>query len=304
MILPDFCEVYPAHGAGSLCGRAIGAKRTSTIGYEKKYNAALRMSNRTAFISSLTTNMPAAPDHFSRCSDINRTGPALTGSLPELIQLSPREFNGKVNENKFTVLDVRSYDVFGSQFISGSYHNDIYGNFAIFAGWLLPAEKDILLVVNNEVEVREAITGLRRVGLDHVTGYLDGGLFEWAIEGLSTEHIPQLSAEEVYRMINKEQGLLLLDVRTPAEYERFHIEGSFHIPVPDLRKRYRELDAGNKTVVICSTGRRSSMAAGILKQHGFRNVYNAAGGITGYHAAGYGPKCPVCTIPHGPRIIN
>ncbi len=248
--------------------------------------------------------MPAAPDHFNRCSDINRIGPVLLKNLPRPVLLSPREFRRMAEQGEHTILDVRSYEAFGSQFISHSYHNDIGGNFAVFAGWVLPPQQAILLIVNEISELERAVTGLRRVGLDNITGYLDGGLFEWSIEGLPAEHIPQLSAEEVHRMINTEQGVLLLDVRTPAEYERFHIEGAYHIPVPDLRQRYRELDTDSTIIVMCSTGRRSSMAASILNQHGFRNVFNAAGGMTGYHAAGYSRQCPVCSIPHGPRIID
>jgi rhodanese-related sulfurtransferase len=302
--LPDFCEVYPGHGAGSLCGRSIGAKRSSTIGYEKGFNESLNLPSREEFIHTLTTNMPAAPDHFSRCSDINRIGPVLLKNLPQPVLLSPLEFKRIAEQGEYTILDVRSYEAFGSQFISNSYHNDIGGNFAVFAGWVLPPQQAILLIVNDISELERAVTGLRRVGIDNITGYLDGGLFGWSIEGLPAEHIPQLSAEEVHRMINTEQGVLLLDVRTPAEYERFHIEGAYHIPVPDLRQRYRELDTDSTIIVMCSTGRRSSMAASILNQHGFRNIFNAAGGMTGYHAAGYSQQCPVCSIPHGPRMID
>jgi len=302
--LPDFCEVYPAHGAGSLCGRAMGAKRTSTIGYERKYNGALQIKDKDEFIASLTTNMPAAPDHFSRCSAINGSDPTLIRSLPVLAPFDPANLNGLVASRDMVVLDVRSYDAFGGQHVPGSYHIDLGGNFATFAGWIVPPEKDILLVALESGQAEEAAVWLRRVGLDRVVGYLDGGMFEWAKAGLHTGHVGQLSVEEIHQMSTGDRNMTVVDVRAPNEYQGFHIEGAVNIPAPDLRERYSELDPTMPTVLICSTGHRSSLSASILKQHGFRDVFNGAGGMTAYGAAGYGPECPVCVIPHGPHFLG
>ena len=156
MTLPPFCEVYPAHGAGSLCGRAMGAKRTSTVGYEKLYNGAVAIGDRQQFIVSLTTDMPAAPDHFSRCSDINRRGPALVGSLPTPKPLAPSRFQELMRADDMLVLDVRGYSAFGGQHVPGAYHIDLGGNFATFAGWVLPPDRKILLVVEKGVDAAEA----------------------------------------------------------------------------------------------------------------------------------------------------
>jgi len=302
--LPDFCEVYPAHGAGSLCGKAMGAKRTSTIGYERKYNGALKIKDSGEFISSLTTNMPAAPDHFSRCSAINGSGPALTGSLRALEPFDPVSFNELVKARGTVVLDVRGYDAFGGQHVPGSYHIDLAGNFATFAGWILPPEKEILLVALGGAQAEEAVVWLRRVGLDRVVGYLEGGMFEWAKAGLHTGHVGQLSVEEIHQMSTGDRNMAVVDVRAPSEYQGFHIEGAVNMPAPELRDRYSELDTTIPTVLICSTGIRSSLGASILKQHGFREVFNSAGGMTAYGAAGYGPECPVCVIPHGPHFLG
>ncbi len=302
--LPDFCEVYPAHGAGSLCGRAMGAKRTSTIGYEKKYNGALQIKNRGEFIESLTTNMPGAPDHFSRCSAINGKGPTLVRNLPVLEELTPGGFNRMAKSGDNLVLDVRSYDSFGGQHIPGSYHIDFGGNFATFAGWVLPPDARILLVTGDGVQPEEAVIWLRRVGLDQVVGYLSGGMFEWAKAGLPTGHIGQLSVEELHKMSTGGSKMAVVDVRARREYEGFHIQGSLNIPAPDLRTRYEELDPDVATVLICSTGHRSSLSASILKQHEFKDVFNVAGGMTGYSAAGYGPECPMCVAPHGPHFLG
>jgi glyoxylase-like metal-dependent hydrolase (beta-lactamase superfamily II)/rhodanese-related sulfurtransferase len=302
--LADFCEVYPAHGAGSLCGRAMGAKRTSTIGYEKKYNAALQIKDREEFIKSLTTNMPGAPDHFSRCSAINGRGPTLERDLPIMEELDPVGFNEKAKGRNTVVLDTRSYDSFGGQHVPGSFHIDFAGNFATFAGWILPPEASILLVTRDGEEPSEAAIWLRRVGLDQAVGYLGGGMFAWATAGLPTGHVKQFSVEELHRMGTGERKMAVVDVRSPREYEGFHIEGTLNIPAPDLRTRYKELDPDVPTALVCSTGHRSSLGVSILKQHGFKEVFNVAGGMTGYSAAGYGPECPMCVSPHGPHFLG
>ncbi len=302
--LPDFCEVYPAHGAGSLCGRAMGAKRTSTIGYERKYNGALQIRDREEFIESLTTDMPGAPDHFSRCSAINGAGPKLVRDLPVLEGLEPKSFHERSKRKNTVVLDTRSYDSFGGQHVPGSYNIDVGGNFATFCGWLLPPDADILLVSYDRGKSLEAVDWLRRVGLDRAIGYLDGSMFNWSKVGLPTNHVEQLSMKELHEMTTGQYGMVLVDVRSPREYQGPHIKGTINIPLPDLRTRYNELDAEAPTLLICSTGHRSSTAASILKQHGFKKVFNVGGGMTGYSAAGYAPQCPVCFIPHGPHFLG
>lgn len=302
--LPDFCEVYPAHGAGSLCGRAMGAKRTSTIGYERRYNAALLIADRQAFVESLTTNMPAAPDHFSRCSAVNAAGPTRVGELPALEPLRPAEFWERSQRDETLVLDIRGYESFGGMHVPGAYHIDAGGNFSTFAGWLLPPTAEILLVAVSLDQAAQAAVMLRRVGLDRVTGVLHGGMFAWARAGLPLGHVTQVSAHELHQMTTQGEKLVLVDVRAPSEYEKFHIDGALNIPAPDLRSRYTELDSQARTVVICSTGHRSSMAASLLKQRGFADVVNVSGGMTGYTAAGFAPECPVCVVPHGPRFIG
>ncbi|MHB8122125.1 MAG: MBL fold metallo-hydrolase [Desulfuromonadaceae bacterium] len=304
MALPPFCEVYPAHGAGSLCGRAMGAKRTSTVGYENLYNSALAINDRQQFITSLTTNMPEAPDHFSRCSEINRRGPALVDTLPAPRPLTPLQFSEIMAGNDMLLLDIRDYSAFGGQHLPGSYHIDIAGNFATFAGWVLPPERKILLVTEQADDAAQAALLLRRVGLDDVAGYLEGGVFEWAKAGFATDHVPQLSAPELNRRVTTGDGFVLVDVRSEGEYEASHVDGALHIPAPMLRTRHAELDPNHDIAVVCSTGHRSSLAASILKRHGFTRVWNVAGGMTGFNAAGFAPECPFCVVPHGPRFLG
>lgn len=300
--LPDYCEVYPAHGAGSLCGRSMGAKWLTTIGYERRYNPALQIKDKAEFVYLLTSNMPPAPDHFSRCSDINRNGPALISDLPVIEELRPADFLVKVQNSKYTVLDVRNFASFAGLHIPGAWHLDSNGNFATFAGWVLPVNKEILMVADSYEDALNASTWTRRVGVDSIAGYLSGGMVAWANEGHKIDHIHLISSESLYEQItNGSKSLALVDVRTPLEFADSHIKGAINIPAPELRYRYKELKAENPTYLICSTGNRSSLAASILKQHGFTQVYNIAGGMTGYSAAGHAKQCNVCINPHGPR---
>jgi hydroxyacylglutathione hydrolase len=173
--LPDFCEVLPAHGAGSLCGRAMASKWRSTIGYEKRYNSALRIKDRDAFVGSLTENMPAAPDHFGRLSAINAKGPTPVRKLPAPRALLPHEFEERTRARRTTVVDVRSYDAYGGQHLRNSISLPLAGNFPTFAGWVLPHDHHILLVAENRDQVLAATSWLRRVGLDRADAFLEGG---------------------------------------------------------------------------------------------------------------------------------
>lgn len=302
--LPDFVEVYPAHGAGSLCGRAMGAKWQSTIGYERNFNSALQIKDKAEFIKSLTEDMPPAPDHFSRCSDINRKGPARIAELPTLQELSPSAFLEKLADSDCLVLDSRSYHAFAGQHLENAWHLDLNGNFPTFTGWVIPTDKDILLVADDYKKALEANLWARRVGMDRIIGYLDGGMAAWAVEGLSTGHSSLISAEELHDLLQKGDNIVLLDVRAPLEFEESHIEGAVNIPVADLRTRYNELDSAKTTVLICSSGNRSSLGVSLLKQHGFKDVNNVAGGMTGYSAAGYARECHACLNPHGSRFFT
>lgn len=299
MTLPDFCEVYPAHGAGSLCGRSMAAKYTSTIGYERRFNPALLPGDEESFVESLTTGMPPAPDHFSRCSEINRLGPALLSSLAPPAPFDPVVFFRAVSEGSSFVLDVRRYDAFAAQHVPGCWSIDFTGNLPTFAGWVAPPDRDILLVATDPEEARAATVWLRRVGLDRVSGYLGGGMFSWAVGGLPTARMGLLSVQEAHAASG---GLkTILDVRAPSEFDDFHLPGSLNIPAPDLRNRYTELDPRGGFLVICSTGQRSALAASILLSKGFSDVSCVSGGMRGFQAASLAPACPMCAIPHGPR---
>jgi len=302
--LPDYCEVYPAHGAGSLCGRSMGAKYLTTIGYERKYNPVMQIKNKGEFIKSLTEKMPPAPDHFSRCSDINRDGPAILSTLPALEKINIEKMKNMVVKENICVLDTRSYLAFGSQHIPNTWHLDLNGNFPTFAGWVLPIDKDIIIIADDHLKAQESNIWARRVGVDRIIGYLEGGIKNWITNGLSTKSIRQISPEELHDLIINESDFTLIDVRAPAEFEENHIKGAMNIPVADLRTCYDELEKEKQIVLICSSGNRSSLGSSILEQFGFTKLCNVAGGMTGYSAANYIKQCKVCMNPHGSRFFS
>lgn len=285
--LPDFCEIYPLHAAGSLCGKAIASKRSSTIGYERRFNSALQTGDADEFVATITADMPPAPDHFSRCTVVNTQGPALVDSLPSPHPMLPREFEEASRHEKAIVLDARPYECFGAQHVPGAYSIDMEANFPILAGSVIPPDKDILLVTLSHEQVQEAVEWLRRVGLDRTVGFLDGGMPAWALAGLATSHVPQLSAIEFHDMLTIDNDIAVLDVRAEAEFNSAHIKRAINIPVADLRTRYTELDPSKPLIVVCPGGNRASMGISLLMQRGFKHLFNVAGGMTGYTAAGF-----------------
>ncbi len=302
--LPDYVEVYPAHGAGSLCGRSMGAKRLTTIGYERRFNSALQISEKARFIRSLTQGMPAAPDHFRRCSTINQNGPARLGDLPALNPLPVHLFKERSETPDFMVVDIRGYHAFAGQHIKGAWHLDLNGNFPTFAGWVLPIDRKILLVADDENKAEEAVRWTRRVGLDQISGQLEGGMIAWASAGLPTSRIGLISTEDLHEMIIRHTRFVLLDVRAPGEFADNHIEGAINIPVAELRSRYTELNREQPVVLICSSGNRSSLGASILEQKGFSDLTNVAGGMSGYSAAGYIRECRACVSQFGSNLLT
>jgi glyoxylase-like metal-dependent hydrolase (beta-lactamase superfamily II)/rhodanese-related sulfurtransferase len=285
MTLPDECEVYPAHGMGSLCGRAMAAKRTTTIGYEKKYNYALRIRSRDGFIRALTSDMPAAPDHFTRCSETNRAGPALMRDLVRPVPIEPKSLAGLIQAGDTILLDVRSYLAFSGMHIPMAWHIDLTGNFATQAGWILPPGKDIVLVVDDRSQAEEAALQLHRVGFDRVTGYIEGGMLVWGTAALPISRVPVISPKEAHALVRSSKAVLL-DVRSQEEWQAARVEEGIHIPWHDLRTRYTELDPAQQYVVMCRGGQRASIAVSILKRHGFDHIYNLGGGYTAYQRAG------------------
>ncbi len=297
--LPDHTLVLPAHGAGSLCGRAMGAMRFSTVGYEKRYNRELQHKTLDAFRGSLLSGMPEAPDHFARCSDINRKGPAKVDNLEAARPLSAQEVY-QWTQKGAVILDGRDFLAFGGAHIPGAWNIDMAGNFQTFSGWVIPPDQSIILVVEPESRSGDAAFFLRRVGLDRMIGWLDGGMHSWNVAGLPEEHVPQISAQDLAAVLARDSKSMVLDVRGKLEFETLHLNGAVNIAAPDLRKRHGEVPKDRPVYVICNSGHRSGLACSILQQKGFKNVTNVAGGMMGFSAAGLVGACPICSAPHLP----
>lgn len=283
--LPDHLEIYPAHGMGSLCGRALSAKLWSTMGTEKRFNYAMQHEELEPFKVDLLTDMPSAPDHFARCSEINRLGPALIGNMPASKPFSPEELAATLNGGAI-VMDTRSYLSFAAAHIPGSYSISKYGNMATFAGWILPPDKKLILVLERETDLEEIKKGLYNVGLDNITGYLGGAIENWINAGQPVNNIETISVHSLKECLENEQPLVL-DNRAEGEFKKGFVKGSILAPTPDIRHRYNEWDVNQPVFVMCNTSNRSMTAASLLKQKGFKRVINVVGGTSSWAAAGF-----------------
>jgi glyoxylase-like metal-dependent hydrolase (beta-lactamase superfamily II) len=295
LALPDPVLVYPAHGAGSLCGRNMSKETWSTIGEQRRQNYALQPMPLERFVRMVTSDLPEVPQYFPRDVAINREGapPLSERALPPA--LPPATVQSRAAEGA-TVLDVRSAAAFGTAHLPGSLNVGLGGQFAAWAGALVPHQQPILLVAEDEAGVREAVLRLARVGLEDVTGYLDGGLAAWDRAGLPLASLPQIAVDELKERLREQPELQVLDVRRPAEWDAGHVPGALNVPLDRLERDAARLDPARATAVICAGGYRSSAAASLLEQRSFADLYNVVGGTAAWIAAGL----PVDPAPGAP----
>jgi glyoxylase-like metal-dependent hydrolase (beta-lactamase superfamily II)/rhodanese-related sulfurtransferase len=279
--LPDSVKVFPAHGAGSMCGRNISSETSSTIGEQRRFNYALQPMSREAFVQMMTTDLPEAPSYFSRDAQINLEGPALLDELPEPIGFPPEAVQ-KMQRGGHVVLDTRPSSQFGAGHIPGSLNVALGGQFASWTGTLIKPEIPLVLVLEDAEHVREARTRLARVGLEKVSGYLQGGVLAWHEAGLPLEKAEQISVEELRQRMDEHSVDTILDVRKPPEWTAGHIERAVHMPLNHLAESALSLNRESKIAVLCAGGYRSSIGVSILQQLGFRNVSNVAGGMSAW----------------------
>jgi glyoxylase-like metal-dependent hydrolase (beta-lactamase superfamily II)/rhodanese-related sulfurtransferase len=285
--LDDAVEVYPAHGAGSMCGRNISKETSSTIGQQRKFNYALAPMSKDDFVRMMTTDLAPAPAYFSRDAEINRSGARALDELPRPRSLTVAQVR-ELQRDGSLVLDVRSATEFGAGHIPGALNVGLGGQFASWAGILIEPARKIVLVAEEEGKVGEALMRLARVGLESVEGYLRGGMDAWREAGFKISTVPQISVEELHRRIDSGEDLQILDVRRPAEYESGHVPGARSASLAELREdALEELDPSRPLAVICAGGYRSSAATSLLAPRGFTRLFNVAGGTSAYVAAGY-----------------
>ncbi|MDE2125214.1 MAG: MBL fold metallo-hydrolase [Armatimonadetes bacterium] len=275
LTLPDAAEVWPAHGAGSSCGKALSNDRASTIGREKALNPALRYvldGDEEGFVQYHTEGLSAAPGYFGYDAQRNREGAApLAEATAGAVPLSPAEVE-ELSESGVLVLDVRSVADFGSAHIPGALHVQLEGTFAPWVGRVARPEERILVVAEVGAE-HEAIMRLARVGYENIAGYLEGGMAAWNAAGGEQAAVPQLPADTPLMP----RRTVVVDVRSREEYDAGHLEGALHIPLPELVERIDELPPA-PLALMCGTGYRSSIACSLLLRAGRREVLNLAGG--------------------------
>jgi len=285
LALPDSVEVYPAHGAGSLCGRNISSDTSSTIGQQRQFNYALRPMPKEAFVRMMTTDLPEAPAYFSRDVAINRDGASELAELPDPAALAARDVEA-LQKKGAIVLDTRPAAQYGAGHVPGSLHIGLSGQFASWAGALISPRAPILLVAEEEEEVRGAKTRLARVGIENVAGYLAGGILEWDRAGLPLATMEQVNVEELDARLREGRAGRVVDVRRPAEWQAGHIPNAVHLPLNTLAQNAAGLDKSEPLAVICAGGFRSSIGTSILEQQGFTKVTNVVGGMAAWTGSG------------------
>jgi hydroxyacylglutathione hydrolase len=287
LALPDAVMVYPAHGAGSLCGRAMRAERSSTIGTERLTNYALQIASREEFIAQLTTNLPTRPEYFLEDAEINRSGAATLTELPPLPALSPAAVEALLRQNG-NVLDVRSGDEFAAGHVPGSIGIALSGQFASWAGGILGIHSQPVLVGDTEAQIEEARLRLARVGIEDLRGYLAGGVAAWRKAGLPVGTTAQISPQELNRKLGEGslRVLDILDVRREGEWQAGHIAGVHCRALDTFPQGLPAIDPERAVAVHCKSGYRSMIACSLLQRAGYRKVVNVAGGFDSWHAAG------------------
>jgi hydroxyacylglutathione hydrolase len=284
--LDDSVEVWPAHGAGSLCGRNLSKETSSTIGEQRRFNYALTPMLKDAFVQMMTSDLPDLPAYFPRDAEINRTGAPALDALARPERLTPEQVEDLARQGHL-LLDVRPAAAFGNAHILGALNIGLSGQFAPWAGTLIPALAPIVVVADDEAEVDEAVTRLARVGVEAVKGYLDGGMYAWDRAGLGTEAIAQMPVDELRSRLVEGSDLEVIDVRRPAEYGEAHVPGARNAQLAGLEEVASELDPTRPTAVICASGYRSSAATSLLARRGFGTLFNVVGGTSAWISAGY-----------------
>jgi glyoxylase-like metal-dependent hydrolase (beta-lactamase superfamily II)/rhodanese-related sulfurtransferase len=285
MKLPDEVVVYPAHGAGSLCGRNMRAERSSTIGTERLTNYALQIPNRDEFIKQLTTNLPARPEYFLKDAEINREGAVALGDLPEVPQLSANEVKALM-EQGVPALDVRAPEKFAAGHIPGSINIALSGQFATWAGTLLGVAAKPILLADSDEQISEARVRLARVGIDAEPGHLSECTEKWTIAGYLLATVQQISVHDL-REKQDQDNLQVVDVRREAEWKSGHIKGSELCPLDKFAKQIPWLPDHVPTMVHCKSGYRSMIACSLLQKAGYPNVVNVVGGFDAWAEAKY-----------------
>jgi hydroxyacylglutathione hydrolase len=281
MVLPNEVLVYPAHGAGSACGKNMSKETFDTLGHQKEVNYALR-SNMTKkeFIDEVTDGLLPPPSYFPLNVQMNRDG---YDNIEEVIKkgtraLNPKEFEQIANETGALILDVRNQLIFCKGFIPNSINIGIDGSFAPWVGSLIPDIKQNILLITEEGREEESVIRLARVGYDHAVGYLEGGFEAWEKSGKEIDKINSIPANEFSNIYKKDNSVSILDVRKTGEYQSEHIIDSINLPLDYINEGISTIDKNKIYYVHCAGGYRSMIYTSILKSRGYENLINVEGG--------------------------
>ena len=283
--LEDSVEVYPAHGAGSACGRAMSSKSGSTIGFERRFNPALQFRDRAAFVDFIMRDLPPKPPSFEKIVNKNKGLVSLAAAKPR--PYTAREASEAVQRGEI-VLDLRDPGTYGEMHIPGAINVWIESpQFAERVAGMVPGGAPLLLLAQGPSDLERAVQALSRVGVDEVAGFLQWGMIEWRSEGFAVESVPQITVHELAEWIEQGREITVIDVREHSEWLAGHIEGAVHLPMLEASARRAEVPPDRPKAVLCAGGLRSSTAISALKRHGLQGWYNVTGGMTAWMRSGY-----------------
>ncbi len=286
--LPDHVQIWPGHGAGSACGKALGAMPTSTLAYERIVNWGLAATDEDEFVAMVLAGQPEPPRYFAEMKRINREGPRILGGFRRPERLPDTRLADLI-ENGALVLDTRAAAEYAAGHVPGTINIPLNKSFSTWAGWLVPYDVDVHLIVDDACRncVDTAIRDLAMIGLDRVAGYFgSAGIDGWARDGRTLDRVPQMSAADLARRLS-DGDVAVIDVRWRSEWEAGHLPGVPNIPLGYLPERLASLPRDVPLVLQCQSGARSAIAAGVLRARGFANVVNLTGGFAAWQAAGH-----------------
>lgn len=281
---PDWTEVYPAHGEGSLCGRGMSAKPVSTLGFERRNNPLLHNMPFEKFHTIMTTDFQTRPANFGVMVDKNQRGPQPL-SKAEPFGLMTVEQVEKALSSGAKIVDTRAPSAFGSAYISGSVNIGLTPESVNWLGMTLAADTHIIIVADTTARAEEAAYIYRRAGYDRLIGYLGDGISSWAAQAKPLDHLPQLTPESLKHVLEKYPDHLALDVRSDLEWDSGHVAGAVHIPIDKIMQGDCTLNKNRHVTIICGSGYRANIAGSILKSLGYAKVFSLIGGMTAWKAS-------------------
>lgn len=284
LTLPDDVAVFPAHGAGSLCGRAMSEDRSSTIGRERRTNYALQAPDKASFVDLLTSELPDRPAYFATDVEINRTGASLLSELKDSAPMTAFDVL-QAQKRGAIVLDTRDEDAFGAGHVPGAINISLDGQFASWAGTIIGLEAPVVILAADDRRVTETRMRLARVGIENIVGYVKDGIEGWKSAGMPLNTIPQLDPKQFSELI-ADPKVQVVDVRRPSEWESGHIAGAVHMPLNHLLRTLGELDRNRPVAVHCKSGYRSTIATSLLERADFHTLINLRGGFDAWREAG------------------